>query len=151
MSPFTKRINPFRGLRPTKRTPRDSDFLTTCKGAIGRDNMLQILDGITRLATDVITDPFPYPQIFVFNRMIIVCGATSIYEWEGNMQEKLTGLTAGGTWRAIESFNYAYLSNGIVSVVRDAGSFVYSVSSEVPICNSMCNYNGQILVGGFKE
>ncbi|RLC24892.1 MAG: hypothetical protein DRH93_03290 [Deltaproteobacteria bacterium] len=151
MSQFTKTIIPAKGLRPTKRNPRNTQFLTTCSGAVGRDNMLQVLEEITRLATDVITDSFPYPQIFVFNRMIIICGETTIYEWESGMVEKITGLEPGSTWRAIESFNYAFLSNGVVSVVRDTGSFTYSISTDVPICNSICNYNGQILVGGFKE
>ena len=151
MSAFTKTIIPVKGLRPTKRTPRDTEFLTTCKGAVGRDGILQILDQITRMATDVITDAFPYPQLFVFNRVIVLCGETKIYEWENSALVLKLTVTAGSTWRAISSHNFVYLSNGVVAVTRDPSTLVYSISDDAPICNSICNYNNQILVGGFKN
>lgn len=151
MNDFTKTINPKHGIRPTKRTPRDTQFLSTCKGAVGRDNILQVLESITRLATTAITDGFPYPQLFVFNRVIIICGETGIYEWENNALVLKLTVTAGSTWRALSAQDYVYLSNGVVAVTRNPGDYTYSVSDDAPICNSMCNYNNQILVGGFKS
>ena len=68
-----------KGLRPSKRMPRNSGFLVECKGAVGRDNVLQTLDELTRIDTSVITDAYPYPQIFVFTNLIIVCSQTKIY------------------------------------------------------------------------
>ena len=137
-----------KGLRPSKRMPRDSGHLITCSGAVGRDDVLQVIDGLTRMATDVITDGFPYPQIFVFTNMIIVCGETKIYEWvAGALAEKLT-VTAGSTWSAADFHDYIYMSNSKVAVVRDAGSKVYSVSATLPIAMAIVNYNGQVMIGG---
>lgn len=41
-----------RGLRPSKRMPRNTTFLTTCDGMVGRDGVLQSIDELT--AIDVI-------------------------------------------------------------------------------------------------
>jgi hypothetical protein len=151
---FQKTIDTTRlakGLRPSKRMPRDSQFLTTCKGAVGRDGVLQTLDEITRLATATITDPFPYPNIFVMNRLIIVCGLTTIYEWvSGALVSKIV-VTGGETWRAIDGFDFVWLTNGVVSVTRDPSSFVYALSTDLPVGKAIVNYNGQVIVGGLIE
>lgn len=136
-----------RGLRPSKRNPRNSRFLVECAGAVGRDGVLSALDEITRLATSAITDGFPYPQIFVFTNMIIICGQTKIYEWvSGSLVEKLT-VTAGSTWTAVDFFAYVYLSNGKVAVVRNALDRTYSLTTDLPTCMAACNFNGQVIIG----
>jgi len=136
-----------RGLRPSKRVPRNSRYLVECKGALGRDNVLQVIDELTRIATTSITDAFPFPQIFVFTNVIIVCSRATIYEWvSGALVSKLT-TTAGSTWTAVDFFDYLYLSNGKVAVIRDAISKVYSTTTTLPTASSICNFNGQVLVG----
>jgi len=136
------------GLRPSKRLPRDNKYLVVCRGAIGRDGVLCTLEELERLATSVITDAFPYPQIFVLTNMVIVCGETKIYELVNNMLvEKLT-VSAGATWSLVDFGEFVYMSNAVVSVVRDAGNKTYSISADMPIVNAMCNNNGQIIVGG---
>ena len=135
------------GLRPSKRNPRDKDFLITCVGAVGRDGVLQITDNLIRMATSVITDSFPFPQIFVFTNMIIVCGLKKIYEWNGaSLDLKYTAAVAGGLWNAVDFYDYVYMSNGNISVVRDAGSYVYAISTQ-PHATAMCNFNGQVILG----
>ena len=147
MKAFSKSIrNLSRGLRPSKRMPRDSDFLTTCNGMVGRDGVLQSIDELTRMATGVITDAFPYPQLFLFSEVIIVCGQTKIYEWvAGALVLKLT-VTAGNTWRAADFHNYIYMSNGKVAVERDPTSLEYAVSTQ-PFFSSIVNFNGQVMIG----
>ena len=136
-----------RGLRPSKRNPRNSQFLVECAGAVGRDGVLQCLDEITRLATTAITDGFPYPQIFVFTNMIIICGQTKIYEWvSGALVEKLT-VTAGSTWSAVDFYDYVYLSNSKVAVIRNAADKTYSITTDLPICMAVCNFKGQVIIG----
>ena len=138
-----------KGLRPSKRVPRNSGYLTECIGLVGRDGTLQSLDEIIRIATTAITDPFPFPQIFVFTKVIIVCGLTVIYEWiSGSLSAKLSSLTPGSTWEALDFFDYIYLSNGRIAVTRNATSKVYAVDSTVPSAMSLCNFNSQVLVGG---
>jgi len=137
-----------KGLRPSKRKPRNSDFLITCSGAVGRDGVLQALDAVTRMATSTIIDGFPFPQIFVFTNMIIVCGLKTIYEWNGtSLDLKYTATDAGGVWSAVDFFDYVYISNGKIAVIRDAGSKAYTVSATQPSATAICNYNGQVIIG----
>jgi len=136
-----------KGLRSSKRNPRNSGFLSACAGAIGRDGVLQTLDELTRIATTAITDGFPYPQLFVFINVIIVCGETKIYEWVSSaLVEKLT-VSAGSTWTALDFRNYIYLSNGNVAVIRDPGSLEYSTTTDLPTAMAACNFNGQAILG----
>jgi len=141
-----KRIeNLARGLRPSARTPRNLGYLITCAGAVGREGVLQALEAYTRLDTDTIADAFPYPNLFVFDKMIIICSATKIYEWVGSLVLKLT-VSAGSTWRAEEFGEFVYMSNGKVAVTRDPDTKVYSLSDQ-PVASAICNYNGQVIIG----
>jgi len=136
-----------KGLRPSKRMPRNSNFLTTCEGAVGLDGVLQAIEQLTRLDTSAVSSAFPFPQIFVFTNMIIVCFQTAIYEWvAGALSEKLTGLTAGGPWEAVDFFDYIYLTNGRASVVRSSESKTYATST-LPHAAAACNFNGQVVIG----
>ena len=117
-----------KGLRSSKLNPRDKDFLVTCIGAVGKDEVLQVTDALIRMATATITDGFPFPQIFVFTNMVIVCGLQKIYEWDGtSLNLKYTAAAAGGTWSAVDFYDYVYMSNGKIAVIRDAGDGTYSL------------------------
>lgn len=136
-----------KGLRPSKRNPRDNDFLIISKGAVGKDGVLQSIEEITRMTTDVITDSFPFPQIFTFINLIIVCGLKKIYELvDGELVLKYTAAAAGSTWTAVDFYDYVYLSNGKEAVVRNPDTGVYSIST-LPKGMSICNFNGQVIVG----
>jgi len=140
-----------RGLRPSKRSPRNNKFLVRCIGAVGIDKVLQVIDDLEndRIDTTVITDAFPYPQIFVLTNMIIVCGATDIYEYDlGVLTIKLAGVTTGQLWSVVDYFNFVYMSNGVVSVLRDPMSGVYALTSAQPVAGAMCDFNGQVVIGG---
>ena len=135
-----------KGLRPSKRVPRDSGFLTKCSGAVGRDQVLQILDEYSRIDTSTISDGFPFPQIFMFTNLIIVCSATKIYEWVASSLVEKIEVASGGRWAAMAIYNSVYMSNGVVAVIKDPTSFAYSTTSDLPIFSSICNYNGQIMI-----
>lgn len=118
-----------KGLRPSKRSPRNSGFLIESKGAVGLDGVLQAVEQLTRLDTSAVSSAFPFPQIFVFTNVIIVCFQTAIYEWNGSaLVSKLAEVKAGGPWSAADFFDYVYLSNGRKAVVRDASSKTYFVA-----------------------
>jgi hypothetical protein len=137
-----------RGLRPSQRAPRDSKFLVESKGAVGRDGVICAIDELTRLATAEVTDTFPFPQLFVFTNLIIVCGRVKIYELtSGSLSLKYTATTGGSTWTAVDFYNYVYLSNGREAVVRNPDTGVYSISSTLPKAMSICNFNGQVVIG----
>jgi hypothetical protein len=136
------------GLRPSKSNPRDNDYLITCIGAYGKNNVLQASEELVRIATDIITDGFPFPQIFAFVNVIIVCGMRKIYEWKGEALElKYTATENGSFWTAVDFYDYIYLSNGKVAVVRNANNFNYTKSTILPVASAMCNFNGQVIVG----
>jgi len=135
-----------KGLRPSKRMPRDSKFLVTCLGAVGRDEVLQAVDQFTRLGTGD-TDTFPYPQLFVFTNMIIICTQTKIYEWVSSALVLKLTVAAGSTWVALDFHDYTYLSNGSVAVTRDAGTKVYSTTTDLPTAMAALNFNGQVILG----
>ena len=118
------------------------------KGAIGQDGVLCAIDELTRLATAEVTDTFPFPQLFVFTNLIIVCGRLKIYELvSGSLSLKYTASTSGSTWTAVDFYNYVYLSNGREAVTRNPDTGVYSLSSTLPKAMSICNFNGQVIIG----
>jgi hypothetical protein len=137
-----------RGLRPQAEVPRNSNFLVTCDGAIGYHGSLQGIKALTALATSAITDGFPYPQIFICSNVIVICGRTKIYEWNGSaLVEKLT-VTAGNPWTLVDFYDQLYLSNGVVAVERRASDKVYAVRADLPKAEALFNYGGQVIAGG---
>lgn len=136
------------GLRPTPFMPRNRKFLVECSGAVGYEGVLQVLDDLNDvlLNTELLVADFPYPQIFVFTRVIIVCTATDIYELVNNVLVHQLNVPLGIRWSAVDFYNYVYLSNGMVSVERNALSGEYELS-ELPIASTICNFNGQVMVG----
>jgi len=140
-----------RGLRPSKRLPRNAQFLVQCEGAVGLDGILQVLDDLenNRVDTSVeITDSFPYPQIFVFTNVILICDQTHIYEYNGASLSLVLGpVAAGQTWAAVDFYDYIYMSNGAVAVVRDPNTGTFSTTTDQPTAVAICNYNGQVMIG----
>jgi len=91
-----------KGLRKESSSVRDVPGMSDMSGLVSQDGVLQAMEQLSRINTDIITDDFPYPQIFILSNHILICGA---------------------------------------------GSGKYSVSSDLPIANAMCNYNGQVIIG----
>lgn len=141
-----------KGLRPTGVMPRNNTYLTKCNGAVGFEGVLKTLSTLS-LSTvfninEIIQDDFPFPQLFITDHHVIVCNRTSILEYNGSaMEEVLTGITTGGMWSLASSFDFVYLSNGVVAVIRNPENGEYAVDSDAPIASAIGNFNGQILVG----
>jgi len=141
-----------RGLRSNQRNPRNNPYLTKCDGAVGQDGVLRTLDSmeISALLNDplVVMNNFPFPQLFLTERHVLVCNETSILELRsGSLVAVIAGLGGGGKWNIASSHDWIYLSNGTVSVVRDPSTHVYSLSSVAPKVGAICNFNGQIITG----
>lgn len=135
------------GLRHSSYNARNKGSMESLSGMIGIDKVLQSLDLRTRIAT-VITDAFPYPQLFVLSNHILVCGETQIFEYNyagDSLDLKLT-VAAGSTWRVLDYFECIYMSNETVSVVRDPQTQQYA-ESDLPVFGSGCDYNGQAVLG----
>lgn len=141
-----------RGLRTSKRSPRNEKFLVKAAGMVGLDGVLQVIDDLSVDSIDTsatITNAFPWPQIFVFTNVIIVCDLQDIYEWDGAALNHMLGpVTAGQLWSAIDFYDFVYMSNGSVSVLRDPSSGVYALTADQPVAMAIGDYNGQVMVGG---
>lgn len=140
-----------KGLRPSKSAPRGSTWLTESTGAVGIEGVLQSLEDIEefRIDTSALSETFPFPQLFILTNVAIVCGKTDIYEVNlstGNLDHKLT-VEEGITWSVVDFYDFIYMSNGKVAVVRNAEDQTWEISDELPIASAMCNYNGQVVIG----
>jgi len=147
---FTFEIGPedlSRGLRPRKTLPRNEKFLVECFGAIGYERALQTIEDLSDLIVDtsLITDGYPFPQIFCFTNHTIVCGHFDIYELVGGSLELKFSGPGGIRWTAVDFNDFIYLTNDKVSVVRNPDG-TYELS-DLPFGTSLCNFNGQVLIG----
>lgn len=143
-----------KGLRSNSANGRNSNALIQSVGAIGRDSTLQSLPSITlnSLLEDplVIAEDFPFPQIFTLDKHLIVCNRESILEWNYDQLVLKITVDAGELWEVASVDNFIYLSNGVVSVVRDPNTGVYALTTAAPTCSAICNFNGQIICGNLK-
>jgi hypothetical protein len=145
-----------KGLRPTRRAIKNNSMLVKCDGAVGIDGTLSTIPNFYRSSIFesalVIKNDFPYPQVFKTDDLVIVCNRTSILELvRGSLVSKISSLTGGGKWSFAASGRFVYLSNGIVTVTRSPSNDVYSLDTTLPKSTSICNYNGQVIVGSYKE
>lgn len=143
-----------KGLRANSANGRNSNALIQSTGAIGRDGVLQPVPAIvlSDLLEDalVIADDFPFPQVFAFDKHLIICNRTTILEWNYTQLTLEITVTQGELWEAISVDNFLYLSNGVVSVVRDPDKGTYAANSGAPVCSAICNFNGQVVCGNLK-
>ncbi|MBT9168632.1 MAG: hypothetical protein DDT19_01980 [Syntrophomonadaceae bacterium] len=138
-----------RGLRPSRRNPRNTPYLVESIGAVPRDKVIQAVSEFTRMDTAALgVVSFPYPQLFILTNHIIVCTSTAIFERvAGTLVSRLSGLTAGTTWSVVDFYSFLYLTNGRVAVTRRSSDGVYAVTPALPFGTALCNYNGQVFIG----
>ena len=134
-----------KGLRKESSNTVNEHALISCSGMVGKNGVLQRLVSLVRSFD--IDYTFPYPQIFVETNITILCTQTEIYEIIDNNPELKLTVSGGSTWTLVSSHDFVYLSNGVVSVVRNPESKVFSITTDVPTSMAVCNYNGQIIIG----
>lgn len=136
------------GLPKAKGQTRNSPGLEEIAGMAVVDGQLQALPDLVQLATAEIADGFPYPQLFVLANLVLIMGENTIYEYSAaGLTLKYTG-TADSLWNVADFNTYIICSNGTDVVVRDGLSGTYSTSAAIPACHGLCNYNGQLMIGG---
>ena len=82
------------------------------------------------------------------DRHLLICNRNTVLEWNYNeLILKATVVGTGGLWEVASVDNFIYLSNGQVSLVRDPATGSYTESG--PVCEAICNYNGQIICGNY--
>lgn len=139
-----------KGLKKNNKLARDRHGMTELTGLISKDDVITAMDQLIRIDTNIITDGFPYPQLFILSNYILICGSTKIYDYSSGSLILVATVTAGNTWKVVDFIEYLILTNGVVNVVRSASDGTFNISTDFPEANAICNYNGQVLIGGPK-
>jgi hypothetical protein len=143
-----------KGLRPSPQNARNNEFLYSAKGCIPEDGVLQSLPILYNTFTLPEQCKFPFPQIFVLRRLVLVCSETNIYELRSFGTELLyPSAPAGATWSVADFGEYVLLTNGRVLIYRNAqtGQFLEYVDCEIPSGICVLNLNGQLIIGAPGE
>ena len=134
---------------------RNNPMLVESIGAMPYNNVIQSVEEFTRVDTSgLAAQIFPYPQLFVLGDIIVVCTAQQIYEYDATgdtFTSKISGLSLGNTWDLVDFKSFILLMNGVVAVTKDPETGDYAVDSTLPPGNCICNFNGQVLLGGPDE
>jgi len=143
-----------RGLRPSDKAARNAAYLIECIGMVGIDGTLSSIPklDISDVLNDILVDKddFPFPQLIITDKLIIICNRTSILELIKGTLTKMITVTNGGKWIYSASGDYIYLSNGVVTVERSPTSQTYALSSVLPVASAGCNFNGQTIIGNHR-
>jgi len=138
-----------KGLRKDINSPRNNMYLTKSQGAVGKDSVLQTIPQLTGVDFGSITASYPYPQLFKLKNVSILCTEFHIYElvddsWTLKYYEDTE--TQGFRWTLVDFFDYIYMSNGVVAIIRNDQTGEYSESSDLPAASAMCDFNGQVII-----
>lgn len=138
-----------KGLRPSSKNVRNSDYLVSAAGAVVIDGVLQAIPTISPIDTEDLAETFPFPQIFDLVNVTLVCGAKKIYEYaDETFTLKYTAAATGGLWTVVDFFNYLYISNGSIAVTRDSQTLAYALTNALPATSAICDFNGQVIIEG---
>lgn len=143
-----------RGLRPSPQNARNEEFLYAVKGAIPEDGVLQSLPVLYNAFTLPEQCVFPYPQIFVLRKLVLVCTQMNIYELRSFGPNLLfSNAPPGATWSVADFGEYVILTNGRVLIYRNVqtGRFEQYLDCEIPNGICLLNLNGQLIVGAPGE
>jgi len=127
---------------------RNNPYLVEAVGCVPYDGVLKTVESFSRIDTSALGAVFPYPQLFVFSDVVVVCTETALYEYVSPVLTlKIGGLTAGTTWDALDFKTYLYFTNGKVAVIKSPTTGDYSITTDLPFATCCCDYNGQVLIG----
>jgi hypothetical protein len=141
------------GLRSSAHSGRNTQWLFAALGAMPEDKVLQAVPELPSPLA-IASEVFPFPQIFNLRRMTLVCGKKDIYEYKsGVLSILLTGSASGWTWSVADFGEFIAMTNGKILVTRDpqTGQFGEYGDCKIPPCLCICEFNGQVVVGGPGE
>ena len=140
------------GLRPYG-SQRNQHFMQNMTGCVPEYGNTHSLDELP-LALTLAGEVFPFPQIVRLRDFVLVCGATTLYEYKsGQLTNVFSGPTAGWTWSFADFGDYVTGTNGAMLIVRDPLTAIWQLyeGCDIPPCLCMCEFNGQIIIGGPGE
>ena len=137
------------GLRTEEEAKRNGSNLTTVSNArCSKDALVQADKLVRTFALDVDGTIFPtYKGIFILT-------GTALYSYENYiLTSLLTGLEEGGLWSIADFGDYILFTNGVINLVRNATTGVFSVDNGIvfPIAKTICAHRGRLILGGRKN
>ncbi len=101
-----------------------------------------------------ITLSWPFPQVFkTVEEGLIVGTASNLYDCNGAylLSSILSGLSGTDIWSLADFGDYQVWTNGTDVVERNATTGLYSIVTPGWTVNSVCNFRGQLVGGGFDS
>jgi len=157
MRSFSTKLALFQtGLRKHDKNQLNQPGLVDSYGLVGGDYGLEAFEGIQRLFSNpVAIVDWPFPQLFKFTDATYLATRTALYsvgiDWSLTLE--IGPVAEGYTWDAVDFQSFVAFTNGSVGLLRDVSTGVFSIASTVvfPLCLTMCNYNGQVIIGNTIE
>ena len=139
------------GLIPNDRIRRNVPGLLECYNMKVGDGGLMPHENITDPFTGFPTYAWPYPQLFDTTIGLIGATESRIHEIDSgyNASSVISGLSVSDIWHMADFYDYQVWVNGATCVIRDTTTGVYSVQTLSHVIESVCNYKGQLIAGGF--
>jgi len=138
------------GLRPDKGNPLNNELLTDCFNV--KPSPLGIVSYKELNMPFSATVTWPFPQFFAGMSQGIMCSGNEVFTVGSDYSlTTKTSCDQKTLWSIADFGPYVILTNGLVMVISDPTTGVFttytSAPSNIPICSSVCNFKGQ-MVGG---
>jgi hypothetical protein len=137
------------GLIPTDKIRRNTPGLLECY------NLKSTKEGL--LEYTPIVNPYtydgtwPFLQLFNTRTGVYAADATHVYEVDSGNNLSVLGddLTVGNLWSMADFYTYQVWVNGNGCAVLDPTTSTLTAQTLTHIIESVCNYKGQLIAGGF--
>jgi len=138
------------GLRKTGVNPRDMQALSTALNFKCSDGGIDFVPAKTPFTSNFTLD-WPFPQLLVLQKLILLCERTRISEWDSNLGvfvPKITDLAVDDVWDYADYGDYVVLcSSGIIIERAIEGMYTSYTGSRMPNARTICDFKGQMIAG----
>lgn len=137
------------GLIPTDKVRRNTPGLLECYNLVSKkEGLLEYTPIVNPYSYSCI---WPYLQLFNTKEGVYAADAASIYEIDSGNNFVLLGsmLTRGNLWSMADFYTYQVWVNGNGCAVLDPATGTITGQTLTHIIESVCNYKGQLIAGGF--
>lgn len=116
-------------------------------------NGLEPYTAMTNSFTGLTAVSWPFPIIFNTRQGLMAGDATKLYSISGAFAATTVGVTvtSGSIWHLADFGDYQVWTNGQKVVTRSASTGLYSIETLSYKVNSVCNFRGQLVAGGFDS
>jgi len=140
------------GLRKYAKVPRNTQVLTQCLNAkVGRSG-LEEYTSITSPFVALPTLSHPFPQLIptMPARYIAVADKVYLVNTDWSLTSQLTGITGSRLFHVADFGAWQVWTNGTKLIERNYSTGVFSISAETWTARTVCNFRGQLVVGGIS-